>query len=326
MQHRPREERTIGLRPVFHETGAHEARSRWRAGGLGMKISSGSHLLSIVLVGALGCGGDDDPYGELESDPFPDLASETDFGDAQSSTEGAAAQQTLSSALALDTVVDAPEQSLELLTGAYGGAAAMLGSSLGDQGVIFAAERQALIARVIRRAASGAGWLADFPECVTVEETDTSVVVTFDCEETESGFTAALTGSIGIETDGTATSFSVRVHATGNGTVENASLSLDTAFLGDMTISPTSVDGELLFQADVEASSQGTSATASFLGKVVYGVELDGPGCAVGGDIKVAVELDIDSPDADASFGGVGRAIFGPACNQVTAYARASAE
>ena len=171
----------------------------------------------------------------------------------------------------------------------------------------------------------GDGWYAGFPDCVTVEETDTSVSVAFDCEETESEFTAAVVGSIDFETDGTATSFSVRVHLNGSGTLEDVTLSIDAAFLADMIISPTAVDGELLFQADAGASAQGMSATASFLGKVIYAVELDGPGCAVGGDIKVAVELDADSPEGDVSASGVGQATFGPACNEVTAHARATA-
>lgn len=289
-----------------------------------MKISSSSLWLSIPLFGALACGGDDDPYGDLETDPFPDLASETDFGDVQSSGEGDAAQATLSSALALDAVVDSPEQSIELLTGAYAGAAAMLGSALGNPGTFLVRERQELVARIIERAVWGDGWYAGFPDCVTVEETDTSVSVTFDCEETESDLTAALVGSIDLETDGTSTSFSVRVHLNGSGNLEDVSLSIDAAFLADMVISPTAVDGELLFQADAGASTQGMSASSSLLGKVIYAVELDGPGCAVGGDIKVAVELDVDSPEEDVSASGVGQATFGPACNQVTAYARAT--
>ena len=283
-----------------------------------------SSWLSIALCGALACGGDDDPYGDLESDPFPDLSSETDFGEMQSGGEGEAAQDTLSSALALEAVVDTPEQSLGLLTGAYTGAAGMLGSALGDQGFFLVRERQELIARLVERAVSGDNWYAGFPECVTVEETDTSISVTFDCEETESGFTAALDGSIDLETDGTSTSFSVRVHLNGSGTIENVTLSTDAAFLADMTISPSAVEGELLFQADVGASSQGQSASASFLGKVIYDVELDGPGCAVGGDLKVAVELEADSPEGSVSAGAVGQATFGPACNQVTAFARAT--
>jgi len=291
-----------------------------------MKISSGSLWLSIALCGALGCGGGNDPFGDLEDDPFPELASETDFGAMQSGSEGAAAEDTLSSALALDAVVDEPEQSLGVLTGAYSGAAGMLGSALGDQGSFLVTERQALALRLIQGAVAGDGWFAEFPDCVTVEETSTSVSVTFDCEETESGFTATLDGSIDLETDGDATTFSVRVRTTGHGTLEDVTLSLDAAFLADMTISPTAVDGELMFNADVEGSSQGMSATASYLGKVIYGVELDGPGCAVGGDIKVAVDLDVHSPEANVSVGGVGQATFGPACNQVTAYARASAE
>ncbi|HKE18569.1 MAG TPA: hypothetical protein VKB80_27010 [Kofleriaceae bacterium] len=288
-----------------------------------MKSSSSLLWMSIALFGAAGCGGGNDPYGDLEDDPFPDLASETDFGDTQSGSEGVAAQDTLSSALALDAVVDAPEESLGVLTGAYSGAAGMLGSALGDQAFLMT-ERQALVARVIQRAVAGDGWYAEFPDCVTVEETDTSVSVTFDCEETESDFTATLDGSIDLETDGTATTFSVRVHTAGHGTLEDVSLSIDAAFLADMTISPTAVDGELMFNADVEGSSQGMSATASYLGKVIYGVELDGPGCAVGGDIKVAVDLDVHSPNANVSVGGVGQALFGPACNQVTVSARST--
>lgn len=321
-----RRQRTIGLRAgLVADSGPREEGPVCGLGGVVMKISSSSLWLSIALFGAIACGGDDDPFGDLESDPFPDLASEADFGDAQSGSEGDAAQDTLSSALALEAVVDSPEQSLELLTGAYSGAAGMLGSALGDQGTFLVTERQALVARFLERVVWGDGWFAGFPDCVTVEETDTSVSVTFDCEETESGLTAALVGSIDLETDGTATSFSVRVHLNGSGTLENVSLSIDAAFLADMVISPTAVDGELLFQADVGASSQGMSANASFLGKVLYAVELDGPGCAVGGDIRVAVELDADSPEGNVSAGGVGQATFGPACNQVTAYARATA-
>ena len=292
-----RRQRTIGLRAgLVGEAGPGALGPVCGLGGLVMKMSSSSLWLSIPLFGALACGGDDDPYGDLKSDPFPDLASETDFGDIRSGSEGDAAQDTLSSALALEAVLDSPEQSIELLTGAYTGAAGMLGSALGDQGTFLVRERKALVAHVIERAVWGDGWFAGFPDCVTVEETDTSVSVTFDCEETESDFTAALVGSIDLETDGAATSFSVRVHLNGNGTLEDISLSIDAAFLADMTISPTAVDGELLFQADAGASAQGMSATASFLGKVIYAVELDGPGCAVDGDIKVAVELEPKTP------------------------------
>ena len=72
----------------------------------------------------------------------------------------------------------------------------MLGSALGDEGTFLVRERQELVARIIERAVWGDGWYAGFPDCVTVEETDTSVSVAFDCEETESEFTAAVVGSI----------------------------------------------------------------------------------------------------------------------------------
>lgn len=272
-----------------------------------MRQESSLRLVAASVLVLAACGG---------GDPFSGLESESDFGArVGGSGEGAAATRSVTEAQTLEGMT-ADEQVGEGSVSFFANAASTPLQIVSpvifeERGLGDAAD---LYRETVERAARGEVLVpaAGFPDCV---ESAVGSVRFNDCQVMTETTTTTMNGVVEV-VDGRIFT-DIRVDATQTST-EGDTLSTSTTVTGDVAVTDTRIDGRV--DVRTNANVQG-GASATQISAAIYQVELE-EGCAVGGDLRVGVQQKQRSGGFSRKLRAIGRAVFGPACGDVTVYAR----
>jgi hypothetical protein len=104
--------------------------------------------------------------------------------------------------------------------------------------------------------------------------------------------------------------------------IVSAGTSLKWDIDGDVTITATSIDGDVHSHGvtDVQGGSAAGAINVTWDTSVDYqAIQLDAQGCAIGGSVHAVVSYDVKAGgQSGGAFNVQGTAAFGPACGQVT--------
>jgi hypothetical protein len=140
-------------------------------------------------------------------------------------------------------------------------------------------------------------------------ECDASGCTFVDCGD--SGWT--INGSLGVDGDTYAIDLDLDVNSAG--------LAWAWSYDGEITVTPTLIDGSLSGEGGGEFTNQqdGSSIELDFTWAVDYNdIELDGSSCAVGGSLDAEVSYSASGSNGSGSYSGSGHVDFGPACGDAT--------
>jgi hypothetical protein len=255
----------------------------------------------VCLLSVTGCG----------SDPFSGLEDESDFGPERSDASGeAGATQAVTGATGLGGML---------------GADSIGESSLGAIGVLSAAPLQIVSEAMFdfadfgqhdallrdRGASPGIGSYASFPECVELGE---DFVRFRDCEVSAGGASTTTDGT--IERDGQRLVADLDIVAVldFDGQTHTSSTNLSA----DLLVSDTRLDGRVDSETSMNIPGGGSARQST---AAIYDIDLE-DGCATGGELRVGVSQRANAGGQSQSLRAIGRAVFGPACGDVTIYAR----
>jgi hypothetical protein len=165
-------------------------------------------------------------------------------------------------------------------------------------------ERAALDRRLLR---------AGFPECI---ESSPGSLRFNDCEVVTETTTTTMNGVLEVVAGRILAEIVVDASFASD---EGTSLTTRTEVSADMSVSESHIEGRIDVHTRVDIPGVGFATQTA---AAIYDVDL-AAGCAVGGDLRVGVLQTAKAQGRSQSVRAIGRAVFGPACGDVTVNARA---
>lgn len=248
-------------------------------------------------------------------DPFANLEAETDFGpQVTGAGQEAAATLSVDDALALQGMTAGAEvdESSMSFFGSAANVPSQLVSSVFEQQQLARATDRAL--QTLEQAAAGQVVVlaAGFPDCV---ESSPGSVRFDDCQVLSEGTATTMNGAVEVVAGRVVADIHIVATFSDDG---GAPFTTRVDLGADIAVSDSRVEGRV----DISSRVDILDTTATLTAVAIYDVEL-AEQCAVGGDLRVGVQQSASAPGSSQTFRAIARAVFGPACGDVSVHARA---
>lgn len=191
--------------------------------------------------------------------------------------------------------------------------AQLVSSVFADQQQQFALPAEIAQTTVERAAIDRAVLRAGFPECI---ESSPGSLRFNDCEVLTDTTTTTMNGVVELVAGRVLAEIQVDASFSGD---EGTSLTTRTELSADMAVSEAHIEGRIDVHARVDIPGVGFANQTS---AAIYDIVL-AAGCAVDGELRVGVLQTATAQGRSQSVRAIGRAVFGPACGDVTVEARA---